>query len=765
MALTWLLALTLLSSLLLPVTAAKAQTLDQYGGYTALPVPGGATGSFRAGKIGNRWVLATPSGNAFWMRAVYHTERSEHVDDLGSTYRARVIAKYGDADLTWGPQQNRRLLAWGFNAHAEYASSYVLPWTTINDPKWPTSTQPVKMPAVPFPIQASSYSLRNVLGYAAQPVKQLYYPLARNTAYLGYGGYVGHFADVFDPNFTQWIAGRLASAEFATYAASPYLLGFSSDDGDYTTGLGAGKDFVPSLSNSHPHLGYIVAITAPKQTSATIEGQSITYSDTTVYSKLAWRDFLIARYDTIEALNAAWGTSDFYTSFDSTGTWGTGTGLLDEDGRHPWMGTDPFGLTGAAAAVRTDLDDFLYQIANQYFSAHRTQIRAKYPNVLFFGPTNVGAWNAPARRQVLRAAGESLDLMRISWDGSQAQLDFTAQYAGDLPLVIWLGGVSNPDSAFFRYAQGGQSDIFTTQSARASFYTTRLSAMLAATVASTGTKPFVGLQWWEFHDNWAEKSNWGLVTLSDNAYDGKEAIIAGGTDQWGYRTGGEERNYGSFLSSVSVANAGVGQALGDSGGGGTTPGGGGGTTPLSVAITTPTSGSTVQKSVTVSAVASSGTSRIDLLLDGKIMGIIGGSSANYPWDTTTTSNGSHHWVAKAYDASGISTTSSPASVVVQNQSSGDTSPPIVAISQPTGGTSVTRRSTVNITVTASDDVGVTRAEIYVNGSLMCTVAASPSSCAWRVPAASGKIYSLQAKAYDAAGNIGASKVVSVEVTK
>src|SRR4030095_2115732 len=219
--------------------------------------------------------------------------------------------------------------------------------------------------------------------------------------------------------------------------------------------------------------------------------------------------------------------------------------------------TDPFGLTGAAAAVRTDLDDFLYEIANQYFSVYRTEIRAKYPNVLFFGPTTVGAWNAPARRQVLQAAGESLDLMRISWDGSQAQLDFTTQHAGDLPLAVWLGAVANPDSALWRYTQGGQADFVSTQSGRAGFYTSALSNMLAITATSTGTKPFVGLQWWQYTDNWAEKSNWGLVTLSDNAYDGKEAMIAGGTDQWGYRTGGEERNYGSFLSSVSAANAGI----------------------------------------------------------------------------------------------------------------------------------------------------------------------------------------------------------------
>jgi Bacterial Ig domain len=756
MALGWFLVVTLLSSLFLHLTAAKAQTLDQYGGYASLPVPGGATGSFRVGKIGNRWVLATPSGNAFWMRAVYATNIDDHVDDRGSTYHTRVIAKYGDADLTWGPAQNRRLLAWGFNAHAEYASGYVLPWTTIGDPRWPTSTQPVKVPAVPFPIQASSYSLRNVFGYATQPVKQLYYPLANDGAYLSYGGYVGSFADVFDPNFTQWIAGRLASSDFATYAASPYLLGFSSDDGDYTTGLGAGKDFVPSQSNSHPHLGYVVAITAPTQAAATIQGQSITYTDTNVYSKLAWRDFLVARYGSIGLLNTAWGTSDFYTSFNSTGTWGIGTGLLDEDGRHTWMGTDPFGLTGSAAAVRTDLDDFLYQIAHQYFSAYRTQIRAKYPNVLFFGPTTVGAWNAPARRQVLQAAGQSLDLMRISWDGSQAQLDFNALYAGDLPFAVWLGAVANPDSALWRYTQGGQADVFTTQSGRAEFYTSSLSSMLTMTAASTGAKPFVGLQLWQYTDNWAEKSNWGMVTLSDNAYDGNEAIITEGTDQWGYHTGGEERNYGNFLGPVSSANAGVGQALWDSGGGGTT---------MSVSITAPTSGSTVQNDVTVSVSASIGTSMIHLLLDGNVMGIVSGSSANYPWDTTATSDGIHEWVAKAYDASGIYATSVPTSVVVKNQSSVDASPPVAAMLQPTGATSIGRRSRVNVAITASDDVGVARVEFYVNGGLMCTFAASPYTCAWRVPAAAGKTYSLQAKAYDAAGNVGVSGVVSVTVAK
>jgi hypothetical protein len=74
----------------------------------------------------------------------------------------------------------------------------------------------------------------------------------------------------------------------------------------------------------------------------------------------------------------------------------------------------------------------------------------------------------------------------------------------------------------------------------------------------------VGFIWWEFHDNYGERANWGLVTLSDNAYDGKEATVSGGRpgvvgsarcrDAWGFPCGSEERDYGDFLSVVRDTN-------------------------------------------------------------------------------------------------------------------------------------------------------------------------------------------------------------------
>ena len=76
-----------------------------------------------------------------------------------------------------------------------------------------------------------------------------------------------------------------------------------------------------------------------------------------------------------------------------------------------------------------------------------------------------------------------------------------------------------------------------------------------------GIFPIVGLDWWEYMDKPAEGANWGLVTPKDNAYDGKEAQQARGRDRWGYLTGGEDRNYGDFLSAVENTNLMIDQQL------------------------------------------------------------------------------------------------------------------------------------------------------------------------------------------------------------
>jgi hypothetical protein len=72
-----------------------------------------------------------------------------------------------------------------------------------------------------------------------------------------------------------------------------------------------------------------------------------------------------------------------------------------------------------------------------------------------------------------------------------------------------------------------------------------------------------------------------------------------------------------------------------------------------------------------------------------------------------------------------------------------------------------REGVVIIEASASDNVGVTKVEFYVDGILKCTSTAAPYSCPWRVTGLPGQVYQLQTKAYDAAGNVGTSASVMV----
>ncbi|MHB8868283.1 MAG: CAP domain-containing protein [Thermoleophilia bacterium] len=86
----------------------------------------------------------------------------------------------------------------------------------------------------------------------------------------------------------------------------------------------------------------------------------------------------------------------------------------------------------------------------------------------------------------------------------------------------------------------------------------------------------------------------------------------------------------------------------------------------------------------------------------------------------------------------------------------DTTKPQVAITAPAVNASVS--GVVTITAQASDNVGVTKVEVYVNGSLAATDASAPYSFNWNTLASSNGVYLLRAEAYDAAGNTNEHQV-------
>jgi subtilisin family serine protease len=93
---------------------------------------------------------------------------------------------------------------------------------------------------------------------------------------------------------------------------------------------------------------------------------------------------------------------------------------------------------------------------------------------------------------------------------------------------------------------------------------------------------------------------------------------------------------------------------------------------------------------------------------------------------------------------------------------GDTTPPSTSVTSPANGATVS--GTVTVSADASDAVGVTRVELYVDGSLHSSDTSSPYSFAWNTTAASNGSHSLQTRAYDAAGNVGSSATVGVTVS-
>jgi hypothetical protein len=83
------------------------------------------------------------------------------------------------------------------------------------------------------------------------------------------------------------------------------------------------------------------------------------------------------------------------------------------------------------------------------------------------------------------------------------------------------------------------------------------------------------------------------------------------------------------------------------------------------------------------------------------------------------------------------------------------------VTSPWNGTYVYVGKKYTLKASASDNVAVAKVEFYVNGVLKCTDTTANYTCSWTTPAGRGIKYSIQSKAYDAAGNAGVSAIITV----
>src|SRR5271165_1596044 len=506
--------------------------LDTYGGMTAARSAKPATGYFHLEKQNGRWKLVSPLGNNFYLLSVFNA-------NAGFLESWVIPQRYQGNTELWAAHRGERMLSWGFNTLGEYTGFSGMPvglWGSKDG-------NPIKLPFIFFMSGAGdSLYHPSELGLA-EPIKQIINGIPSST-YNCNSNYCGEgVLDVFDPKWAQAYAGevtmnqKIFTGGFATIA---WMIGITTEDADFFWPLkGIG-------STGYPNTGWLVAVTNFQQAG---------FKDPKLYTKYAWVNYLQQKYGTVAKLNAAWGSN--YTTFGDSGGFGVGTGVLDEDGRHKWIGADPYGLQGETPALQADINAFLYQYAFQMESVAVKAIRSYDRNHMIFAPSALGGYEAMGiRPQVLQALKDAgVDALAIGYSPLMPQNVSTITQAYDLtgkPTIVWYGVTANQDSYWHGYPSGGAD--YPTQETRGLHYNSDLSVLYSAK-ATNGDHPILGLDFWSLTDSGAgETTNFGLISNRDNAYDGKAAIVAPGTDKWGFATGGEDLNYGDFLDKVTQTN-------------------------------------------------------------------------------------------------------------------------------------------------------------------------------------------------------------------
>jgi hypothetical protein len=177
-----------------------------------------------------------------------------------------------------------------------------------------------------------------------------------------------------------------------------------------------------------------------------------------------------------------------------------------------------------------------------------------------------------------------------------------------------------------------------------------------------------------------------------------------------------------------------------------------------VSITSPADAATVSSPMTVavSATDDSGTvSKVELYVDGASTPTASDTSTPFSFANLSLAPGPHQLRAKAYDPTGNASLSSVVNVTVS-----DTTKPTVSLTAPTNGSTIS--GTTSLTATASDNVGVTKVDFSVDGTVKNSDSASPYAYSLDTTTLTNASHTITATAYDAAGNnLGSSATVTV----
>lgn len=349
---------------------------NQYGGWTAGPQLE-ATGHFRVEKYGDRWWLVDPAGRLFWSHGVDCVRVFEAITPLDDRRHWFEELPEKDSPLgqfygraSWAPHgyyQNKGTYEtycfFGANLFRKYGEEWRTRFAELTHRR------------------LRSWGLNTIGNWSDPAIYHLGktpYVVTANTRgprIEGSSGYWGKFPDPFAEEF-DFTLKRDLDRHRATSAQDPWCLGFFVDNE-----LSWGDEF--SLA--------IAALQSPPEQPA----------------KKAFLEYLRSRYDSIDRLNAAWGTK--YDSWEALR-----------------MSTEAPDRTKAAE----DLGTFYTQIAEEYFRRCREAVKSVAPAKLYLGCRF--AWGNP---RATRAAAKYCDVVSFNrYDITLRQ--FRLPEGLDCPVIV-----------------------------------------------------------------------------------------------------------------------------------------------------------------------------------------------------------------------------------------------------------------------------------------------------------------------------------------
>lgn len=411
-----------------------------------------ATGFFRTAKLDGIWWLVDPHGHLFWSHGIdcvlLHdrtmVEEREHFFEDFAGLEREFPDLFGQAYALKGHYAGRRARAFSFGRAnlrrkygpdwarmaAERAHQRLRSWglNTIGNWSDPSVT---RMRRTPYTANISSGNARRIEGSE---------------------GYWGKFPDVFDPGFARALERSMAAQRHTT-VNDPWCLGWFSDNE-----LAWGDELSLGLA----------ALQSPPDQPA----------------KQAFLDDLKAKYRTIEALNAAWGTA--HASWES----------LAQSRDKPDV-----------ARARADLEAFYTRTAERYFRTVRETIRRFAPRQLYLGCRF--AW---VNDRAAAAAARFCDV--VSYNRYQRSVADLRTVGTDKPLLIGEFHFGALDRGLFHTGLVPVAN----QAERAAAYDAYVRSAL-------GNPQCVGTHWFQYQDEPTtgrtfDEENYqiGFVDIADTPY-------------------------------------------------------------------------------------------------------------------------------------------------------------------------------------------------------------------------------------------------------